>query len=114
MVQDLFDLLMLWLHNEMSIFFLKVKNKNKTNIQGLFIFSSYFFLVIIVARVRRRGDRPPHSNGVWIWKKRGDKGILVSYRWKNRMESPPSIMVTRNPNWSQRSGTEIGCVNERY
>ncbi|KAJ6866122.1 hypothetical protein NC652_037616 [Populus alba x Populus x berolinensis] len=28
-------------------------------------------------------------------------------------ESPPSILVTRNPNWSQRSGTETGCVKER-
>ena len=28
------------------------------------------------------------------------------------LESPPSILVTRNPNWSQRSGTGTGCVKE--
>ncbi|KAL3596315.1 hypothetical protein D5086_007952 [Populus alba] len=28
-------------------------------------------------------------------------------------ESPPSILVTRNPNWSQRSGTGTGCVKGR-
>jgi len=33
---------------------------------------------------------------------------------KMKWESPPSIMVTRNPNWSQRSGTETGCVKGRY
>ena len=33
---------------------------------------------------------------------------------KREWESPPSILVTRNPNWSQRSGTETGCVNGRY
>jgi hypothetical protein len=33
---------------------------------------------------------------------------------KMEWESPPSIMVTRNPNWSQRSGTETGCVKGRY
>ena len=33
---------------------------------------------------------------------------------KMEWESPPSILVTRNPNWSQRSGTETGCVNGRY
>jgi hypothetical protein len=45
----------------------------------------------------------------------GRQGILVSYQWKKmKWESPPSIMVTRNPNWSQRSGTETGCVKGRY
>jgi hypothetical protein len=33
---------------------------------------------------------------------------------KMEWESPPSIMVTRNPNWSQRSGTKTGCVKGRY
>jgi len=29
----------------------------------------------------------------------GRQGILVSYQWKKmKWESPPSIMVTRNPN----------------
>ncbi|KAL9344374.1 hypothetical protein Peur_062049 [Populus x canadensis] len=28
-------------------------------------------------------------------------------------ESPPSILVTRNLNWSQRSGTGTGCVKGR-
>jgi len=26
----------------------------------------------------------------------------------------PSILVTRNPNWSQRSGTKTGCVKGMY
>ena len=29
-------------------------------------------------------------------------------------ESPPSILVIRNPNWSQKSGTGFGCVKGRY
>ena len=29
-------------------------------------------------------------------------------------ESPPSILVTRNHNWSQRLGTGTGCVKGRY
>jgi len=33
---------------------------------------------------------------------------------KMEWESPPSILVTRNPNWSQRSGTETDCVKGRY
>jgi len=33
---------------------------------------------------------------------------------KKEWESSPSILVTRNPNWSQRSGTETGCVKRRY
>ena len=47
-----------------------------------------------------------------IW---GDKEFL-SFISGKKMEngSPPSIMVTRNPNWSQRSGTETGCVKGRY
>ena len=66
-----------------------------------------------VARVRRRGDRPPHSMCAYL-ENIGKQGILVFYQWKNGMESPPNIMVTRNPNWSQRSSTETGCVKGRY
>jgi len=68
----------------------------------------------IVARVRRRGDRPPHSCGVCIWKIRGDKEFLSFISEKIDWESSPSILVTRNPNWSQRSGTETNCVKGRY
>jgi hypothetical protein len=32
--------------------------------------------MISVARVRRRGDRPPHSQGVCVWKIWGDKEFL--------------------------------------
>jgi len=52
----------------------------------------------IVARVRRRGDRPPHSPMCVYLENMGRQGILVFYQWKNGMESPPGIMVTRNPN----------------
>jgi hypothetical protein len=44
----------------------------------------------------------------------GDKEFLSFISEKMEWESPPSILVTRNPNWSQRSGTGIGCVNRRY
>jgi hypothetical protein len=69
----------------------------------------------LVAREMRRGDRPPHSMDVWIWKNMGRQGILCLLAVKKwEWESPPSILVTRNPNWSQRSGTETGCVKGRY
>jgi hypothetical protein len=44
----------------------------------------------------------------------GRQEILVVYWSKMEWESPPSILVTRNPNWSQRSGTGTGCVKGRY
>jgi len=39
----------------------------------------------IVARVRRRGNRPPHSMDVWIWKYTGRQGILCLLAVKNGM-----------------------------
>jgi len=33
---------------------------------------------------------------------------------KMEWELPSRILVTRNPNWSQRSRTETGCVKGRY
>ena len=45
---------------------------------------------------------------------RGDKEFLSFISGKMEWESPPSILVTRNPNWSQRSGTGTGCVKGRY
>ena len=44
----------------------------------------------------------------------GDKEFLSFINRKIGMESPPSILVTRNPNWSQRLGTETGYVKGRY
>jgi hypothetical protein len=44
----------------------------------------------------------------------GRQENIVFCRWKMEWESPPSILVTRNPNWSQRSGTGTGCVKGRY
>jgi len=57
-----------------------------------------------------------HTHVVWVYLVNVRRqGIHVSYQWKKmKWESPPSIMVTRNPNWSQRSGTETGCVKGRY
>jgi hypothetical protein len=49
-----------------------------------------------------------------MWKMWGDKEFLSFISEKMKWESPPSILVTRNPNWSQRSGTGIGCVKGRY
>jgi hypothetical protein len=40
------------------------------------IYYTYYYIKN-VARVRRRGDHPPHSMDVCIWKIWGDKGILV-------------------------------------
>jgi hypothetical protein len=46
--------------------------------------------------------------------KRGDKVFLSFISGKMEWETPPSILVIRNPNWSQRSGTGTGCVKGRY
>lgn len=46
-----------------------------------------------------------------IW---GDKDSLSLINGKREMESPPNILVTRNHNWSQRSGMRTCCVNRRY
>jgi hypothetical protein len=48
------------------------------------------------------------------WQMCGDKEFLSFISGKMEWESPPSFLVTRNPNWSQRSGTETGCVKRRY
>jgi hypothetical protein len=44
----------------------------------------------------------------------GRQENIVFCRWKMEWESPPSILVTRNPNWSQRSSTGTGCIKRRY
>ena len=63
--------------------------------------------------MRRRGDRPPHSQGVVYLENIGRQGVLVFLLVeKIEWESPPCILVTKNPNWSQRSGTETGCVKK--
>jgi hypothetical protein len=83
-----------------------------------------FFLVLVsvfvprVARERRRGDRPPTKINVMGGDKSGQCGetrnsLSLSSK-KMVWESPPSILVTRNPNWSQRSGTGTSCVKGRY
>jgi hypothetical protein len=60
--------------------------------------------------VRRCDDRPPHSCMDISGKYGETRNSLSLSGEKMEWESPPSILVTRNPNWSQRSGTEIGCV----
>ena len=49
-----------------------------------------------------------------MWQMWGDKKFLSFISGKMKWESPPSILVTRNPNWSQRSGTGTGCAKGRY
>jgi hypothetical protein len=49
-----------------------------------------------------------------MWQIWGDKEFLSFISGKMEWKSPPSMLVTRNPNWSQRSGTGIGCVKGRY
>ena len=51
---------------------------------------------------------------VSIWQIWRYKKILSFVGRKMEWESPPSILVTRNPNWSQRLGTGTGCVKGRY
>jgi hypothetical protein len=70
--------------------------------------------IVIVARVRRHGELYSLWY-VWVSGKKGvDEDFLFFINVKREWESPPSILVTRNLNWSQRSGTEIDCVNRRY
>jgi hypothetical protein len=44
----------------------------------------------------------------------GDKKFMYFISGKIKWESPPSILATRNLNWSQRSGTGTGCAKGRY
>jgi hypothetical protein len=44
----------------------------------------------------------------------GDKEFLSFISEKIEWLSLPSILVTRNPNQSQRSGTGTGCVKKMY
>ena len=71
---------------------------------------------VVVARVWRRGDRPPSRKKMeyLFLANKERQGILVSTSENIDWESPPSILVTRNPNWSQKWGTETGCVKEMY
>jgi hypothetical protein len=71
--------------------------------------------VSTIARVRCRGDLPilvgfdpgNRENGA-------NKGFLFFISGEREWESPPSILVNRNPNWFQRMGMGIGCVKRRY
>jgi hypothetical protein len=49
-----------------------------------------------------------------MWQMWGNKKFLSFMSGKMEWESPPSILVTRNPNWSKRSGTGTGCVKGGY
>jgi len=59
----------------------------------------------------RRKHSPSKSN--LMWQMCGDKKFLSFISGKMEWESPPNILVTKNPNWSQRSGTGTGCVKGR-
>jgi hypothetical protein len=72
--------------------------------------------MMLVARVQRRDD-PSTTQGkmYWsIWKMWRDNEFLSLISKKFEWGSSPSILITRNPNWSQRSGTETGCIKESY
>ena len=61
-------------------------------------FRSDFYL--LVARVRRRGDRPPSSLDnvmVSIWQIWRDKEFLSLINGKFEWESPPNILITMKP-----------------
>ena len=72
--------------------------------------------MVIVARVWRRGENVPlQSKYVSIYMANiGKQEILIVYRWKMKWKLPPGILVTRNRNWSQKSGTGTDCVKGRY
>jgi hypothetical protein len=68
-------------------------------------------------KMHRRGDRPPSPEKIemWsIWHMWRDKEFLSLISKKLEWESPPNILITRNPNWSQILGTETSCVKGRY
>ena len=69
---------------------------------------------LCVARVQRRGEKTSTLKIYLMWQMWGDKKFLSFISEKIEWESPPSILVIRNPNWSQRSGTGTGCVKEKY
>ena len=60
------------------IFFFKKENINIDSIK----FINDFEMSAFVARVRHRGDRPPHSIMRIYLVNVGRQGILVSYQWK--------------------------------
>jgi len=69
----------------------------------------------VVVCVQRRVDHPSFKKWYWficqIWR---DKKFLFIISGKFEWKSPTIILVTRNPNWSQRLGMESGCVKGRY
>ena len=62
--------------------------------------------------MRRRGDISLSYN--WKSGNEKDKEFLSFISGMREWESSPSILVTRNPNWFQRSGMGTDCVKERY
>jgi hypothetical protein len=64
--------------------------------------------------VRRCGENIHPQNYLKCGKMWGDKKFLSFISGKMEWELPLGILVTRNLNWSQRSGTGTGCVKERY
>jgi hypothetical protein len=70
--------------------------------------------ICLVARLRRRGVNI-HSQIMYLIRQMwGDKEFLSFISGKMEWELPPSILVTRNPNWSRRSSTGTSCVKKRY
>jgi len=57
---------------------------------------------------------PSRYMSVSIWQVWGDNEFLSFIGGKFEWESSSSILITRNPNWSQRSGTETGFLNGMY
>ena len=74
----------------------------------------FYHLACRTCAASRRKHPPSKSYLMSLWKMCGDKEFLSFISGKIEWESPPSILVTRNPNWSQRSGTKTSCVKERY
>ena len=95
------------------------QNKFFLNIDGIFhrLFIIFGWCINPVARVRRRGDRPPsrkNRNILFLANRGRDKEFLSLYV---KIQTGSRHLVFRllgNPNWSQRWGTETGCVKGRY
>jgi len=68
-----------------------------------------------VSHVYDVATNSPPSCIMYLSSKYGEYNEFLSLiSEKIEWESPPSILITKNPNWSQRLGTGTGCVKEMY
>jgi hypothetical protein len=81
-------------------------------------------IIILVYEKKRRNNKcrtcaasrryHPPLRYVYFLANMGDNEFLSFISGKIEWESSPNILITRNPNWSQRSGTGTYCVKGWY